>query len=79
MALARARRIDAVLVSELSRWGCSTTDRVATLKELEARRVSVVALSGMTFDLATPHGRLMLTVLSGIADDAESAAMRSDP
>ncbi len=53
MALAQARRIDAVLVTELSRWGRSTTDLLATLKELEARRVSVVALNGMTFDLAS--------------------------
>jgi DNA invertase Pin-like site-specific DNA recombinase len=68
MALAQARRIDAVLVTELSRWGRSTTDLLATLKELEARRVSVVALSGMTFDLATPHGRMMATVLAGIAE-----------
>src|SRR5271165_1385617 len=41
MALAQARRIDAVLVTELSRWGRSTTDLLATLKELEARRVTV--------------------------------------
>jgi putative DNA-invertase from lambdoid prophage Rac len=68
MALAQARRIDAVLVTELSRWGRSTTDLLATLKEMEARRVSVVALSGMTFDLATPHGRMMATVLAGIAE-----------
>lgn len=68
MALAQARWIDAVLVSELSRWGRSTTDLLTTLKELEARRVSVVALHGMTFDLATPHGRMMATVLAGIAE-----------
>jgi putative DNA-invertase from lambdoid prophage Rac len=68
MALAQARRIDAVLVTELSRWGRSTTDLLATLKELEARRVSVVALNGMTFDLATPHGRMMATVLAGVAE-----------
>ena len=55
-------------VTELSRWGRSTTDLLATLKELEARRVSVVALNGMTFDLATPHGRMMATVLAGIAE-----------
>jgi len=30
--------------------------------------VSVVALNGMTFDLATPHGRMMATVLSGVAE-----------
>jgi putative DNA-invertase from lambdoid prophage Rac len=68
LALAQARQIDAVLVTELSRWGRSTTDLLATLTELEARRVSVVALNGMTFDLATPHGRMMATVLSGVAE-----------
>jgi DNA invertase Pin-like site-specific DNA recombinase len=68
LALAQARQIDAVLVTELSRWGRSTTDLLATLTELQARRVSVVALNGMTFDLATPHGRMMATVLSGIAE-----------
>ena len=43
-------------------------DLLATLKELEARRVSLVALNGMAFDLATPHGRMMATLLAGIAE-----------
>ena len=68
LALVQRREVDAVLVTELSRWGRSTTDLLATLKELEARRVSLVALNGMAFDLATPHGRMMATVLSGIAE-----------
>jgi putative DNA-invertase from lambdoid prophage Rac len=68
MALAQARQIDAVLVTELSRWGRSTTDLLATLKELEAKRVSVIALNGMAFDLSTPHGRMIATVLAGIAE-----------
>jgi putative DNA-invertase from lambdoid prophage Rac len=68
MALAQVRQIDAVLVAELSRWGRSTTDLLATLKELEARRVSVIALNGMAFDLSTPHGRMIATVLAGIAE-----------
>ena len=68
MALAQARHIDAVLVTELSRWGRSTTDLLATLKELQARRVSVIALNGMAFDLSTPHGRMIATVLAGIAE-----------
>jgi putative DNA-invertase from lambdoid prophage Rac len=67
MALAQARQVDAVLVTELSRWGRSTTDLLATLQELEARRVSVIALNGMAFDLSTPHGRMIATVLAGIA------------
>jgi putative DNA-invertase from lambdoid prophage Rac len=68
MALVQARHIDVVLVTELSRWGRSTTDLLATLKELEARRVSVIALNGMAFDLSTPHGRMIATVLAGIAE-----------
>ena len=68
MALAQRREIDAVLVTELSRWGRSTTDLLATLRELEARRVSLVALNGMAFDVSTPHGRMMATVLAGIAE-----------
>ncbi|MCZ4093196.1 MULTISPECIES: recombinase family protein [Sinorhizobium] len=35
MALAQARKIDAVLVTKLSRWGCSTVDLLHTLRELE--------------------------------------------
>jgi len=68
LALAQSRRIDAVLVTELSRWGRSTADLLSTLKELETRRVSLIALNGMTFDLSTPHGRMIATVLSGIAE-----------
>ena len=68
LALAQRREIDAVLVTELSRWGRSTTDLLATFKELEALRVSLVALNGMTFDLTTPHGRMMATLLAGIAE-----------
>ena len=68
LALAQQREIDAVLVTKLSRWGRSTTDLLATLKELEARRVSLVALNGMAFDLTTPHGRMMATLLAGVAE-----------
>ena len=68
MALAQARKIDAILVTELSRWGRSTIDLLSTLQELESYRVSLIAITGMTFDLATPHGRMLATVLAGIAE-----------
>jgi DNA invertase Pin-like site-specific DNA recombinase len=68
MALAQARQIDVVVVTELSRWGRSTLDLLHTLKELEARRVSMITMNGLTFDLSTPHGRMMATILAGIAD-----------
>ncbi|WP_271952265.1 recombinase family protein [Ruegeria faecimaris] len=65
--LAQARKIDAVLVSELSRWGRSTQDLLETLNKLAGWKVSVVAVSGLTFELNTPHGRMMATMLAGIA------------
>ena len=68
MALAQAHRIDAVLVTELSRWGRSTVDLLRSLRELECRKVSVIAMNGLTFDLASPHGKMLATVLSGIAE-----------
>ncbi len=68
MALAQARKIDVILVSELSRWGRSTLDLLATLRALESWGVSLVAQSGMAFDLASPHGRMMATLLAGIAE-----------
>lgn len=68
MALAQSRQIDAVLVTELSRWGRSTIDLLNTLCELESWKVSVIAMNGMTFDLSSPHGRMLATMLSGIAE-----------
>ena len=59
--------MDAVLVTELSRWGRSTQDLLDTLYKLAGWNVSVVAMSGMTFELNTPHGRMMATLLAGIA------------
>ena len=68
MVLTQARQINVILVTELSRWGRSTTDLLATLKELETRRVSIIALNGIAFNLATPHDRMIATLLAGIAE-----------
>lgn len=68
MALAQARRIDSILVTELSRWGRSTIDLVHSLQTLQAWNVSLVALSGMQFDLATPHGKLIASVMASLAE-----------
>lgn len=67
MALAQARQIHVVLVSELSRWGRSTLDLLHTLQELESSNVSVIALRGVAFDLSTPRGRMLATILAGAA------------
>lgn len=42
--LAQARKIDAILVTELSRWGRSTQDLLETLNRLSGWKVSVVAI-----------------------------------
>jgi len=68
MSLAQSRQIDAIMVTELSRWGRSTIDLLNTLRELESWKVSVIAMNGMAFDLSSPHGRMLATFLSGIAE-----------
>ncbi|MCE2524126.1 MAG: recombinase family protein [Rhodobacteraceae bacterium] len=60
MELAQARKIDAILVTELSHWGRSTQDLLDTLHRLAGWKVSVIAMSGMTFGM-------MATMLAGIA------------
>ena len=63
MALARAHEIDAILVTELSRWGRSTQDLVQTLDDLHSWKVSVLAQTGLSFDLSTASGKLMRTII----------------
>ena len=63
MALAQAKEVDAILVTELSRWGRSTPDLVQTLDDLHSRGVSVLALNGLSFDLNTSQGKLMRTIM----------------
>ena len=68
MALARAREIEAILVTELSRWGRSTQDLVQTLDDLHGWKVSVLAQNGLSFDLSTSTGKLMRTIMAGLAE-----------
>ena len=56
-----------MLFTELSRCGRSTQDLLDTLHRLAGWKVSVIALSGMTFELGTPHGRMMAMLLAAIA------------
>jgi putative DNA-invertase from lambdoid prophage Rac len=57
-----------VLVTELSRWGRSTQDLVQTLDDLHRWKVSVLAQNGLTFDLSTSSGKLMRTIMAGLAE-----------
>src|SRR5262249_15900695 len=58
----------AVLVTELSRWGRSTQDLVQTLDDLHTWKVSVLAQTGLSFDLATASGKLLRTIMAGLAE-----------
>ncbi len=68
MALAQRREIDAVLVTELTRWGRSTQDLMATLGELASWDCSLIAQTGLTFDLSTPQGRLVASLMASLAE-----------
>lgn len=68
LALGQAREIDAVLVTEMSRWGRSTQDLVKTLDDLHGWGVSVLAMQGLTFDLNTPNGKLLRTIMAGLSE-----------
>ena len=68
MALAQDRRIDLVLVTELTRWGRSSIDLVQTLQALQTWGVSLIAQTGLTFDLVTPHGKMIASVMASLAE-----------
>jgi DNA invertase Pin-like site-specific DNA recombinase len=68
MAIAQDRRIDAILVTELTRWGRSTMDLVQTLHDLQAWKVSLIAQTGLQFDLSTPQGKLIASLMAALSE-----------
>lgn len=68
MALAQSRKIDAVLVTEMTRWGRSTQDLMDTLGQLASWDVSLIAQTGLTFDLSTPQGKLVANLMASLAE-----------
>ena len=66
--MAQSREIDAILVTELTRWGRSTVDLVQSLQDLGHFGVSLVAQTGLQFDLSTSQGKLMASVMSALAE-----------
>ncbi len=68
MSLAQARKIDGILVTELTRWGRSTIDLITTLQDLARWGVSVIATTGLQFDLTTPQGKLIASVMASLAE-----------
>jgi len=80
LAMAQAGEIDAILVTELSRWGRSTADVLKTLDQLSGWNVSLIAANGIDLDLRTASGKMMVTLLAGFAEferDLASERIRS--
>jgi DNA invertase Pin-like site-specific DNA recombinase len=67
MAAAHQRKIDGILVWQLSRFGRSLKHLVNALAELEALGVSFVSVRD-NLDLSTPGGRLMFQIIGAMAE-----------
>jgi len=52
----------------LTRWGRFMFDLVRTLQDLQAWHVSLVAQSGLQFDLSTSQGKLIASVMAALAE-----------
>src|ERR1700720_718754 len=68
---------DVVTVTRLARLARSTRDLLNTLAAITDKKAGFRSLGDTWADTTTPHGRLMLAVLGGLADDAERVIMRS--
>jgi len=68
LTLAQSRKIDAVLVTELTRWGRSTLDLLHTLQDLQGWKVSLITQTGLQLDLATPQGKLVASLMAALAE-----------
>ena len=67
MKLAKARKIDALIVWKLDRFGRSLKHLVTALAELEALGVAFISLRD-SIDLSTPQGKLMFAVIGAMAE-----------
>lgn len=61
---------DTLAVTKMDRFARSTKDALETIDQLEKKGVRLIVLNmgGDKFDTTTPMGKLMVTVLSGIAE-----------
>src|SRR4051812_42826599 len=67
-AIRRLEQGDVLMVTRLDRLARSTRDLLNVLDELGKREVGFKSLKDAWADTTTPHGRLMLTVLGGLAE-----------
>ena len=67
-AIAALSEGDTLVVCKLDRLARSTRDLLNTLATISERGASLKSLSDAWADTTTPHGRLMVTVLGGLAE-----------
>jgi DNA invertase Pin-like site-specific DNA recombinase len=67
-AVARLDEGDVLMVTRLDRLARSTRDLLNVLDEVAKRGAGFKSLADTWADTTTPHGRLMLTVLGGLAE-----------
>lgn len=65
---AKAGLIQAVIVTEPSRWSRSLADLISSLEQLTASNCSLLTLQGLNVNLSSPEGRLMITILGAFAE-----------
>jgi DNA invertase Pin-like site-specific DNA recombinase len=67
-AIRRLEDGDVLLVTRLDRLARSTRDLLNVLDEINKRGAGFKSLKDSWADTTTPHGRLMLTILGGLAE-----------
>lgn len=67
-AIAFAGEGDTFIVTRLDRLARSTLDLLETLKRLTAKGVGFKSLADPWCNTTTPHGRLLITMLGGVAE-----------
>lgn len=66
--LSKIRDGETLIVSKLDRIGRDAQDVGATIKLLKARHIKVIVLQLGALDLTSPAGKMMLTMLSAVAE-----------
>jgi DNA invertase Pin-like site-specific DNA recombinase len=75
-ALKELDKGDVLMVTRLDRLARSTRDLLNTVEAIAAKKAGFKSLADAWADSTTPHGRLMLAVLSGLAE-FESSLIRT--